>query len=147
VEARWGHKRGDDGGVFSRALDQVRTHGGVIEHPAYSKAWPAYGLPKPETGGEWCPGAEPFEWTCYVEQWRYGHVAKKATWLYYVGLKEPFPLKWGFDRDTKQRALVSWCGNHVANGEVRPRLGKKAAIHSPIEFAQTLYALALHSRG
>lgn len=51
VEKRWGYKRGDDGGCFVSALTVVRRCGGVIEHPAYSKAWDAYGLPKPKTGG------------------------------------------------------------------------------------------------
>lgn len=142
VEARWGYKQGDDGGTFALALLAVRAHGGVLEHPAYSKAWPAHGLPAPRTGGEWCEGAFPGEWTCYVEQWRYGHKAKKATWLYFVGPRKPFDLLWGHDRDNNQSALVSWCGNRVRNGENRPRLGKAAAIHSPVAFAEVLVRLA-----
>ena len=49
VEARWGHKKGDDGGCFEAALNAVRTWGGVLEHPAYSDAFPAYGLPAPDS--------------------------------------------------------------------------------------------------
>ena len=66
VEARWGHKRGDDGGCFAAALASVRAYGGVLEHPAYSDAWPAHGLPAPPTGGGW---ARDFSggWSCYVE--------------------------------------------------------------------------------
>ena len=52
VEARWGHKRGEDGGMFAHALDCVRRFGGVLEHPAYSDAWARYGLPKPPSGGK-----------------------------------------------------------------------------------------------
>ena len=44
VEARWGKKRGEDGGLFASALASVRKWGGVLEHPAYSDAWAAYGL-------------------------------------------------------------------------------------------------------
>lgn len=53
VEARWGHKRGDDGGCFASALRSVRTYGGVLEHPAYSDAWKAFGLAKPDRNGGW----------------------------------------------------------------------------------------------
>src|SRR6266566_9520079 len=45
VEARFGHKRGDDGGCFAAALDAVRTYGGVLEHPADSRAFHHFGLP------------------------------------------------------------------------------------------------------
>src|SRR5690349_3019203 len=48
VQARWGHRVGDDGGCFASALASVREWGGVLEHPAYSKAWPAYGLATPD---------------------------------------------------------------------------------------------------
>ena len=47
VEARWGHKKGDDGGTFAAALAAVRKYGGVLEHPAYSDAWGAVYLPLP----------------------------------------------------------------------------------------------------
>jgi hypothetical protein len=33
VEARWGHKRGDDGGCFKSALSAVRTWGGGLGTP------------------------------------------------------------------------------------------------------------------
>ena len=42
IEARWGHKRGEDGGTFAAALAAVRLWGGVLEHPAYSAAWAAH---------------------------------------------------------------------------------------------------------
>ena len=50
VEARWGHKRGEDGGCFKSALESVRRFGGVLEHPAYSDAWPTFALPEPNRG-------------------------------------------------------------------------------------------------
>lgn len=140
VEARWGHKKGDDGGCFAAALASVRRWGGVLEHPAHSDAWAAFGLPIPPRDGGWiatlCGG-----WTCAVEQWRYGHAAKKATWLYAVDVALP-SLRWGFNPDHQAGALVSWCGNHVKSGEVRPRLGKKAASATPPEFRDELIAMA-----
>ena len=142
IEARWGHKRGDDGGTFAAALAAVRTFGGVLEHPAYSAAWPAHGLAKPPTGGEWVPADELGGMTCYVEQSKYGHLAKKATWLYAVSAAALPSMRWGSTLDAKSGALVSWCGNKVASGESRPRLGKKAAIATPRAFRDVLVAIA-----
>lgn len=140
VEARWGHKRGEDGGCFASALASVRRWGGVLEHPAYSAAWPAFGLPTPPASGGWqrgvCGG-----WSAHVEQGRYGHRAKKATWLYAYGVELP-SLRWGASPDQESQALVSWCGNRVASGEVRPRLGKKAASATPEEFREVLLTMA-----
>lgn len=140
VEARWGHKRGEDGGCFASALASVRKWGGVLEHPAYSDAWSAFDLPTPQRHGGWqrgiCGG-----WACHVEQGRYGHAAKKATWLYAFNADLP-DLRWGFDPDQRSEALVSWCDNHVSSGETRPRVGKKAASATPLEFRDVLIAMA-----
>jgi hypothetical protein len=53
--------------------------GGVLEHPAYSKAWDAFDLPKPDHRGGWRL-ADGFA-VAHVEQGHYGHIARKATWL------------------------------------------------------------------
>lgn len=140
VEARWGHKRGDDGGCFASALDSVRRFGGVLEHPAYSDAWAAFGLPVPNRHGGWqrglCGG-----WSAHVEQSRYGHKAKKATWLYAVGVELP-SLRWGSVADIQSTALVSWCGNHVSRFERRRRLGKHEVSATPAEFCDILISIA-----
>lgn len=140
VEARWGHKRGEDGGCFASALSSVRTFGGVLEHPAWSDAWAAYGLPRPDRNGGWTTNMDG-GWSCYVEQGRYGHPAKKATWLYANGVALP-DLQWGHDPDQRSNALVSWCGNHVASGEIRPRVGKAAAARTPETFRDVLLDMA-----
>ena len=84
---------GDDGGCFAAALRAVRTWGGVLEHPRYSRAWPAFGIQRPPRGGGWqrlgCGG-----WTCEVWQGRYGGKVPKPTWLYYYGARPPAPLDW-----------------------------------------------------
>lgn len=141
VEARWGHKRGDDGGCFASALASVRQWGGVLEHPAFSDAWAAHDLNAPPTGGGWVNADMFGGWTCYVEQVRYGHAAKKATWLYAVAADLP-SLRWGCVPDGESKALVSWCGNHVKSGEVRPRLSKRAAAASPLPFRDMLLSIA-----
>lgn len=151
VEARWGHKRGDDGGCFESALASVRRWGGVLEHPAYTDAFRAFGLGQPARTGGWqrelCGG-----WTCHVEQCRYGHPAKKATWLYAFGVELP-ELKWGYQHDTTPSPTVSWCGNRLArvgdlptNGETdwasRRRLSSAEASATPHEFRDVLLAMA-----
>lgn len=137
VEARWGHKRGEDDGCFAAALKAVRTWGGVLEHPAYSDAWAAFSLPDPPERG-WqrglCGG-----WSCHVEQGRYGHPAKKSTWLYSFGCDLP-SLDWGRIPDG-EKSLVSWCRNYNPD-DTRPRIGKKVASRSPVAFRDVLIAIA-----
>lgn len=140
VEARWGHKRGEDGGCFASALDSVRKWGGVLEHPAYTDAFSTYDIPPPERTGGWCRSIDG-GWTAHVEQGRYGHVAKKATWLYAYGATQLPSLEWGFDPDQRSKALVSWCGNHTAANETRPRVGKAAAA-TPPAFREVLLSIA-----
>ena len=78
------HNRpGNDGGCFASALASVRQWGGVLEHPASSKAWRKYGLrpPEPVLVGWWSDPTWPNAWTCEVWQSAYGHAARKRTWL------------------------------------------------------------------
>ena len=72
---------GDDGGCFAAALASVRQWGGVLEHPADSRAWGHYGLHKPKRHAGWQSADDQGGWTCYVEQGHYGHISRKATWL------------------------------------------------------------------
>jgi hypothetical protein len=55
--------------------------GGVVEHPAYSTPWRALALPEP---GEFADAFGGF--TVRVDQCNWGHFARKATWLYVVGV-------------------------------------------------------------
>ncbi len=141
VEKRWGYMRGDDGGCFASALDSVRRFGGVLEHPAYSDAWAFHDLTPPITGGGWTPADFLGGWTCYVEQGRYGHLAKKATWLYAKGIVLP-SLRWGHVADQDVKAWVSWCGNKVRRSAHMPRLTSKQASATPTEFRDALIAMA-----
>jgi len=142
VEARWGHKRGEDDGCFEADLKAVRQYGGVLEHPAYSDAWAAYELNKPPTGGGWVNADFEGGWTCYVEQGRYGHPAKKATWLYAHGVELP-SLRWGHVPDTEVKAPVSWCGNKTrGGGESRQRMTDDQRLGTPESFRDELISLA-----
>lgn len=94
--ARVRRRRGDDDGCFAAALRAVQVWGGVLEHPEASSAFVAHGLASPPKAGGWVPaGLWAPGWTCCVEQGHYGHSARKATWLYYVGAKAPPELVWG----------------------------------------------------
>lgn len=94
-------KLGDDDGCFAAAFRAVRRYGGVLEHPADSHAWSAFGVRKPSRSGGWAP--DNFGgWTCCVYQGHYGHLAGKGTWLIVHGVpREDLPeLRWG---KTEQR--------------------------------------------
>lgn len=146
VEARWGHKRGDDGGMFFSALEMVRCWGGVLEHPAYSAAWKAHGLERPSRHGGWTKADNRGGRTCQIDQGRYGHPAKKSTWLY-AHSTGPLPeLCWGWEPDTSSDSPLSWCGNEVKNGRKRPRVSKRMALATPPAFRDVLLEIAARSR-
>ena len=88
------YKMGDDQGCFASALTAVRNYGGVLEHPAHSHAWSWFGLNKPSNKGGWIQADQFGGMTCYVEQGHYGHMSRKGTWLYAVGI-DPVDLIWG----------------------------------------------------
>jgi hypothetical protein len=129
------HNRpGNDGGCFAAALASVREFGGVLEHPAFSNAWAAHGLPRPPRFGWFSAGH--WEWVCEVWQSAYGHKARKRTWLLYKGEK-PFGLNWSRESGTHQ---IGWFDR------IKPTLPKKEASATPPEFRDALIALANHSR-
>lgn len=137
--ARWGgeHNRpGNDGGCFAAALRAVIQFGGVLEHPAKTRAWAAYGIPKPEGLGWKRAGLH--EWVCEVWQSAYGHRANKATWLLYSGVNPPVDLRWERPRGSHQ------VGFHDRRGPTanKPTLSKKEANATSLDFRDTLLALA-----
>jgi len=88
------YELGADDGCFASALASVRRWGGVLEHPAHSHAWKHFGLTPPPKSGGWVSADFAGGWTCHVEQGHYGHISRKATWLYACGVDLP-PLIWG----------------------------------------------------
>jgi hypothetical protein len=67
----------------------VRLFGGVLEHPAYSLAWPHFGLPRPVNKEQWSQPDTHGGRSIHVEQGHYGHRARKGTYLYAVGTAYP----------------------------------------------------------
>lgn len=143
IEKVHGHKVGDDGGCFYSALDNVRTYGGVLEHPAESLAWDIYGLPKPKSTGGWTYSFLDGGASCYVEQGRYGHPMRKATWLYAFGVELP-DLRWGRTLDHEELGKYKW-GSRLykpAHDRDRPRLPGRDHAATPVEFRDALIAIA-----
>jgi hypothetical protein len=141
--ARWGgeHNRpGNDGGCFAAALADVLEFGGVLEHPAMTRAWAAHGITKP-SGIGWTRCTD--GWVCEVWQSAYGHRANKATWLFYVGNQAPLELRWERPIGTHQIGFQDKRGKE----RNKPTLPKREANATPSAFAEALIELARHSRG
>ena len=147
---------GDDGGCFAHALWSVRTFGGVLEHPEASHAWRWFGLVAPLINGGWTH-AEPYAlewprprgrqaWTCCVFQGHYGHEAPKATWLYYVGRRQPPELIWGRARGRRlDEGFHSAAERRAARArgqKPRKRLSAKECAATPVAFREVLIDIA-----
>jgi hypothetical protein len=140
---------GADGGCFAAALDAIRRHGGVLEHPAHSRAWDAFGLHKPQAGAGWQQATPEDGWTCYVEQGHYGHASRKATWLLVFGVeRQHLPeLNW-----TKgEQRLPAWMIERYGYEKAR-RIGVVAMVGgkhktrirnaTPLPFRDVLISIA-----
>jgi len=127
-----------------RAVEQVRTFRGVLEHPRHSLLFEHCGLPK--------PGDLPDAWggvTIEVSQCDWGHPARKMTWIYIVGARELPPMP-------APREPTHW----ISGG--RGREGKKAKTtpvptgikvcsaqqrrRTPVAFAEWLLEIAASAR-
>jgi hypothetical protein len=141
--ARWGgehNKPGNDQGCFESALASVNRCGGVLEHPAFSDAWKAYGLPRPDKD---VLGWQNYDglWVCEVWQSAYGHAARKRTWLFYRGERAPADLSWERCDGSHQ------IGFHDQRGKDRnkPTLSGRRASATPPLFRDALLRIARSS--
>lgn len=143
-------ERGDDNGCFAAALAAVREFGGVLEHPEASSAWAAFGLIEPPRSGGWIVADWVGGWTCCVEQGHYGHRARKATWLYAVGVDCP-SLRWGKSA-SKVRLDQGYHSKEERRrlqrlGDLRsPRLHRAECAATPHEFRDLLISIARSAR-
>ena len=152
VEARYGYKKGDDGGCFKAALDAVRAYGGVLEHPAFSDAWPAFDLmqPLPNVWSRCIDGG----WIADVRQLDFEHPAEKRTWLYAFGAttlpmftpkmrRAPNAMvgrTWV--KEAQPTARVSFLRNQDAVPSTLRRLSSKEASGTPPAFRDVLLSIA-----
>jgi hypothetical protein len=74
--------KGNEHDCAGRALELVRTFGGVLEHPHKSKFWAHSGVQPPNVQEADAFGG----FTVDVDQCAWGHVARKRTRLYFVGV-------------------------------------------------------------
>lgn len=155
VRSRYGYEIGSDGGCFASALASLKRWGGVLEHPALSRAWPAFGLKAPLPGGGWT-SAEPWKgrratWTCEVAQRNYGHGARKRTWLLTSGVPlDRLPaLTWG---DGDEPTLVIGTGAHWIDEQWRKQrrvvehMGHRERKITPVPFRDVLIGVARSAR-
>lgn len=127
---------GDDGGCFRAALDAVRRHGGVLEHPAGSRAWEWFEIDRPMRGYGWSPADFCGGWTCLVDQGCYGHRAAKPSMLYAVAPSLP-SLDWS-------RAVVEPVSEKAAarNEGNCMYLSRKQRAATPAPFRDILLSIA-----
>lgn len=130
----FGYKVGDDQGTFKHALKMVRRYGGVLEHPAFSLAWPKFGLTVP-VHGLWTRAGRR-SWVTQVSLRAYGHRARKLTWLYYVGDADPPELDWSRPKATAQIGYVKDRENNPGT------VTRLEAITTPPRFRDVLIKMA-----
>jgi hypothetical protein len=124
--------------------------GGVVEHPEHSRLWDALALPEPDEFADEFGG-----FTVAVDQCAWGHVARKRTWLYVVGVSRSvviagirtggIPTHWiaafrdhpGRPRGSRASGKPCPPGIKVCSAQQRRR--------TPPAFAQWLVGLALEA--
>ena len=128
---RWGFKINEDGGCFASALAAIRRWGGVLEHPAESRAFRFHGIPEPARGC-WQRTIDG-DWTAEIDQAAYGHRARKRTWLIYSGAMAPPPLDWRVVKGSHQIGLFD---------QKLPQLPKAERAATPAAFRDLLISIA-----
>lgn len=136
------YRLGEDDGCFAAALTAVRNYGGVLEHPAHSKAWAWFGLGAPNKAGGWTRCDQFGGHTCQVEQGHYGHIARKETWLYACMTKLP-ELRWGRAVQVVDPRAVELYGfeRAVRAGPLAMK-SRKQREATPAEFRDLLISIA-----
>jgi hypothetical protein len=112
----------------------------LLEHPAESRLWKACGLPEP--GAVDTFGGYTVE-LCQVE---WGHVTRKPTRLYLVGVPrealEPPP----FPGREPTHSICNGRGQRLKDGTLRKRATAAEARRTPPLFAEYLVRLARAAR-
>lgn len=144
--------RGSEHDCAPHALAQVRNYGGVLEHPAESKFWDQAMLARP-TGTDRASLGDVFGgYTIAVEQVEWGHVARKPTWLYIVGVDWPLVRDFLGSRPFPGRLPTHWCSgnrNNKAGGSVPTGIkicSAQQRRRTPEAFARWLVCVATQAK-
>jgi len=136
----WGRMRGlctlQERDLAPHAVGVLRRVGGVLEHPAGSLLWRELRLPLP---GQ--PEREGLR-TIEVDQCRWGHPARKRTWLLlaHVGEVPPIPA-W-----REPTHVIDSSSQRKAAGTSYAHLPKSQRHLTPLLFARWLLAVARTAR-
>jgi len=128
---RWGYRINEDGGCFASALAAVRKWGGVLEHPAETRAFKFHGIPEP-VGRGWQRTIDG-DWVTEVNQAAYGHRAAKRTWLLFHGTCNPPEMDW---RPMKGSHQIGYFDSRL------PQLPKIERSATPPAFRDLLIGIA-----
>lgn len=113
------HYQGSEHDCAVRAVEQVRRWGGVLEHPHTSLLWSAVIDPTYNPDLHRMP-----EYTIEIEQVEWGHVARKRTKLFLVGVPRsaleapPFPGREPTHWCSGRRGMARACDNVPAGIKV-----------------------------
>jgi len=123
------------------AVEQVQRFGGVLEHPAHSRLWRHCGLWPP--GSLFCDSYGGF--SVQLDQVRWGHKARKRTWLYVVGIDRR--QVGGFPPDREPTHLLTkfrlgGFGRVLTACDRLPKVSKHERHITPPAFARFLVDLA-----
>ena len=115
----------------------IRRWGGILEHPAYSTLWAECNLPRPGQPLDTWGG-----FTLQVDQFWWGHRARKRTWLYVCGCSQSdvpeIPQVFG----RAPRLIMSKQGLRAGMPGYRKKIRKKECLATPEKFAYWLVELA-----
>lgn len=123
--------------LATRAVRWVRIFGGVLEHPKRSTLWDDQHIPGPGEGTDGYGG-----WTLEIDQWHWGHVAHKPTWLYIVRCTRaqlpPLPHREG----TSDRVISTGHGLREGMPGWRSRVTQKQREYTTPALAEWLVEVA-----
>ena len=120
------------------AINQVRRWGGVLEHPKGSTLFRECGCVIGGLPDKW--GG----WILEVDQFRWGHKARKRTLLYIVGTRDlpPVPCRDGEPTHVIDRPGRTRKTERPNSAEKKPACSHKDREATPLDFAKWLVELA-----